>query len=318
MSQPPDEHPPGRTPNVLIPTQLDEVRNLTLDDLPHTADRFLEPHDEPLPGETNVYVVWRGRVPGLYYRWENASFQVTGYSHSRFRRFSNITNARVAFYLLHPDHLRRQNANVPEAPRVRQPSPERPPPAQPVRERAPLAQPVRERQRHRSRECSPHSSDEYWAASEDTVSEDFIEVERHLSNLRLHNPPVPSSTPVSSTSSLSQSTLAERRSNTSRPSTRVADINTEAGPSSGVRQQPRNTWYFEGDEQDCGERNWYEGKYFVVVVGLSPGVYRHMGTARVASGLLPDTVICTAASEEEANAMFVAEYMRQRVRRLRD
>ncbi|KAK7675925.1 hypothetical protein QCA50_021144 [Cerrena zonata] len=195
MSQPPDEHPPGRTPNVLIPTQLDEVRNLTLDDLPHTADRFLEPHDEPLPGKTNVYVVWRGRVPGLYYR------------------------------------------------------------------------------------CS---------------------------------------TPVSSTSSLSQSTLAERRSNTSRPSTRVADINTEAGPSSGVRQQPRNTWYFEGDEQDCGERNWYEGKYFVVVVGLSPGVYRHMGTARVASGLLPDTVICTAASEEEANAMFVAEYMRQRVRRLRD
>ena len=40
------------------------------------------------------------------------------------------------------------------------------------------------------------------------------------------------------------------------------------------------------------------------------------GTARIASGLLPGTVILTAATEEEANTIFVEQYMRQRVRQL--
>ena len=55
--------------NIFNPALLDEVRGLTIDDLPPHADPFLEPHDEPLPGRSHVYVVWRGRVPGLYYRW---------------------------------------------------------------------------------------------------------------------------------------------------------------------------------------------------------------------------------------------------------
>lgn len=65
----PEEHPRGRTPNVFIPTLLDEVRGFTIDDLPRNVDAFLEPLDLPLPGDVHVYVVWRGRVPGLYYRW---------------------------------------------------------------------------------------------------------------------------------------------------------------------------------------------------------------------------------------------------------
>ena len=65
----PEGNRPARTPNIFNPALLDEVRGLTIDDLPPHADPFLEPHDEPLPGRSHVYVVWRGRVPGLYYRW---------------------------------------------------------------------------------------------------------------------------------------------------------------------------------------------------------------------------------------------------------
>ena len=41
-------------------------------------------------------------------------------------------------------------------------------------------------------------------------------------------------------------------------------------------------------------------------------------TTRMASGLLTDTVILLADSQEEANAVFVAEYMAGRIRRLGD
>lgn len=61
--------PAPHTPNVIDYSLLDEVLGLTVNDLPPDADAFLEPFDEPLPNEHHVYVVWRGRVPGLYYRW---------------------------------------------------------------------------------------------------------------------------------------------------------------------------------------------------------------------------------------------------------
>lgn len=65
----PPPPPPGRTGNTFDLTDPDEVRGLTIDDLPANADPFLEPLDNPLPGRSHVYVVWNGRVPGLYYRW---------------------------------------------------------------------------------------------------------------------------------------------------------------------------------------------------------------------------------------------------------
>lgn len=61
--------PPGRTPNVYVPAQLNEVRGLTLDNLPPNVDRFLQPHDAPVPGDNHVYVVWRGHRVGLYHSW---------------------------------------------------------------------------------------------------------------------------------------------------------------------------------------------------------------------------------------------------------
>ncbi|KAK7688376.1 hypothetical protein QCA50_008749 [Cerrena zonata] len=312
-NQPPDDNPPpGRTPNFYDPTHAEEVRGLTLDDLPAGADRFLEPHDAPLGGsEGNVYVVWRGRAPGLYYRWENTAPQVLGYSNAHHRRFSNITNARIAYYLLHPERLRGQ-ANPRQA---RQDT------ARDVNEgnheRASIGRGSESRSTTVSRDASPHSSDEYWAASDDVTSEDFVEVDRRLASLRISTGPVPTSTAVSSPSSVTLSSPPERRRGTpsgSRPSN-----NAEAGPSSHRQAPERRVWYFEGDEQECPtDRDWYEDKWFVVIVGLVPGVYRHINTARIASGLLPDTVICTASCEEEANSMFVSEYMRQRVRRLRE
>lgn len=49
----------------------------------------------------------------------------------------------------------------------------------------------------------------------------------------------------------------------------------EAGHSSGSGSpaEPGNVWYFEGDAQQNESSNWYHGKFFIVTVGLSPGVY---------------------------------------------
>lgn len=61
--------PPGRTPNHYDVTRAEQVRGYTLDDLPPNADRYLEPHDQPVGYERRVYVVWRGRTVGLFWQW---------------------------------------------------------------------------------------------------------------------------------------------------------------------------------------------------------------------------------------------------------
>ena len=50
----------------------------------------------------------------------------------------------------------------------------------------------------------------------------------------------------------------------------------EAGPSCGTRQSActDESWYIE-DETEERRPPLYDGRYYVVVVGRSPGVYRH-------------------------------------------
>lgn len=193
-----------------------------------------------------------------------------GFSHARYRKFSNITNARVAFYLLHPDRLRGPGA--PGGGR------HDPPPPPPDANRTSCAGGCEAGTISSTRDPSPNSSDEYWAATPEVSLEDFIEVDRRLATLRLQGSPVANSRPVSSVSSLSHSTAIEQQPPFTRPPAANANVNVnaEAGSSSGARQENREKWYLEGDEQQCPDRSWYSDKYFVVIVGLSPGVYRHM------------------------------------------
>lgn len=243
---------------------------------------------------------------------ENASRAVHAFPHARHHRFVNITNARVAYYLLHPDYLRDgdgtennnqgqqnnqvQNQAQAEGNRAQE-------------ERANSRQGSETRSTSSTREPSPHSSDEYWAASDD-----FVEVNSRMERVRLTGTPVLSPTISSASSVSSQATAvgtaasmrgashstAGRVSNTSeapagrptqasssRASSRSAGrgnehgqfnvtSSAEAGPSSGRRQSPRNTWTFEGDEQECLESEWLAPRWAIVVVGLDPGVYPHM------------------------------------------
>ncbi len=43
------------------------------------------------------YVVWRGRVPGVYATWEEAQAQVHGFSGARYRAFKDRQQAEAAF-----------------------------------------------------------------------------------------------------------------------------------------------------------------------------------------------------------------------------
>jgi len=43
------------------------------------------------------YVVWRGRVPGVYATWEEARAQVEGFANARYRAFKDRAQAEAAF-----------------------------------------------------------------------------------------------------------------------------------------------------------------------------------------------------------------------------
>ncbi|GIV84264.1 MAG: ribonuclease H [Candidatus Roseilinea sp.] len=46
---------------------------------------------------TKHYVVWRGRVPGVYDTWEEARAQVLGYPGARFKAYADRAQAEAAF-----------------------------------------------------------------------------------------------------------------------------------------------------------------------------------------------------------------------------
>lgn len=47
--------------------------------------------------KSKSYVVWKGRVPGIYSTWREAKKQVEGFSGAKFKSFKNRTDAEVAF-----------------------------------------------------------------------------------------------------------------------------------------------------------------------------------------------------------------------------
>lgn len=45
--------------------------------------------------EERIYAVVRGRVPGIYHSWDEASAQVLGFPQAKFKRFNSLEDAFV-------------------------------------------------------------------------------------------------------------------------------------------------------------------------------------------------------------------------------
>jgi len=44
-----------------------------------------------------VYVVWKGRKPGIYKNWETCEVQIKGFENNQFKKFNSLVAAKVAF-----------------------------------------------------------------------------------------------------------------------------------------------------------------------------------------------------------------------------
>lgn len=109
----------------------------------------------------------------------------------------------------------------------------------------------------------------------ETCRDDYVELERRVGALRVRDGPVGSShssTSISSTSIISSPRISSHGGHT--PS--------EAGPSSGVRQSSRNSYVeVEGEDEAVAPQvptvpEYYDGRYYIVAVGRSPGIYRQL------------------------------------------
>ena len=49
------------------------------------------------PAKPKFYVVWDGRIPGIYTSWEDASRQVSGYPKAKYKGFSSRAEAETAY-----------------------------------------------------------------------------------------------------------------------------------------------------------------------------------------------------------------------------
>jgi ribonuclease HI len=52
-----------------------------------------------------LYVVWVGRMPGIYITWAEAEMQVKGYPGSKFEKFTDYISARQAYVLTYQEYL---------------------------------------------------------------------------------------------------------------------------------------------------------------------------------------------------------------------
>ena len=138
-----------------------------------------------------------------------------GYSNALFRRYSNITNARVAYYLLNPEHLRAQaaaaaaannNNNGPAATNNAGVAGNAGTAAVNAGNAAPAgraAEAATSRGASTSRKLSFEAYRCEWSPKYWVNADDFVEVTRHMSELDIGGSSVASSS-VSSVSSVTQ------------------------------------------------------------------------------------------------------------------
>lgn len=50
-----------------------------------------------MANKTKCYVVWAGRIPGIYQTWEECSKQIHGFPGAKYRAFPNLEQAKMAF-----------------------------------------------------------------------------------------------------------------------------------------------------------------------------------------------------------------------------
>ena len=50
-----------------------------------------------MANKTKCYVVWTGRIPGIYQTWEECSKQIHGFPGAKYRAFPNLEQAKLAF-----------------------------------------------------------------------------------------------------------------------------------------------------------------------------------------------------------------------------
>lgn len=50
-----------------------------------------------MANQSKFYVVWTGRVPGIYHTWEECSKQIHGFPGAKYKSFPNLEQAKFAF-----------------------------------------------------------------------------------------------------------------------------------------------------------------------------------------------------------------------------
>lgn len=50
-----------------------------------------------MPKKQKFYVVWKGKKPGIYEKWEDCKAAISGYKNAKYKSFSSLSEARKAF-----------------------------------------------------------------------------------------------------------------------------------------------------------------------------------------------------------------------------
>ncbi|GJE98383.1 hypothetical protein PsYK624_146120 [Phanerochaete sordida] len=90
---------------------------LNSDDHPD-ADLTVQPLDEPWPTvikHPDVFVVFVGREPGLYYRWKGARKQVNNFRGAKYIRCRNLKEAQIAWHIGPDKLMQRDTSPTPES-----------------------------------------------------------------------------------------------------------------------------------------------------------------------------------------------------------
>ncbi|KAG6809120.1 hypothetical protein H0H92_001476 [Tricholoma furcatifolium] len=207
-----------------------------------------------------VYVVYQGRVPGIYTDWDACAEQVSGYSHNSFEGFLSLEEAQDAWNR----SLARRTTQRPETPTARLGGLSQTPP------------------RHVRRSPRAPAS----AARLANIN----------AGLQMPNK-VTAPTPVM------------RASHARLPD---ADIAATASPHS-IEHQPKPVTDSRQPTQHIAPGLGEESQWYAVIEGQHPGVYHGRMAASRAVGHTSAGRVQIAASENDANKIFVKAFMARRV-----
>lgn len=71
-----------------------------------------------MPTKTKFYVVWKGRVPGIYTSWEDTSQQVDGFQGAQYKAFPSLAIAQEAYAGKYEDYIQHAGKGAVQKPLI--------------------------------------------------------------------------------------------------------------------------------------------------------------------------------------------------------